>query len=108
MGPTPLYRFMLGEDMPVPKNANALGAALWNAVHNGRIKKTPEGLYALLEWPTEQPELQEDAPPPNSSASSIERSSSEQGSATPGGPPRGKGQGTPPKMDLIAADHRDP
>lgn len=54
MGPAHLYRFMIGENMPVPANSNALGAALWNAASSGRIKKTPDGLYALLEWETDE------------------------------------------------------
>jgi hypothetical protein len=58
LGPTALYRFMKGEGLEVPTNANALGAALWNAAESGRIKKTPDGRYALLEWDTEQPELE--------------------------------------------------
>jgi hypothetical protein len=59
MGPTALYRFMEHQDLQLPKNPNALGAALWNAMENGRLKKTPLGLYALLEWETDQPELED-------------------------------------------------
>jgi hypothetical protein len=61
MGPTALYRFMESQDLQVPTDANALGAALWNAAKNGRVSKTPDGLYALLEWEPDQPQLQ-DAP----------------------------------------------
>lgn len=50
MGPAKLFRFMLSRDMDVPTNANALGAALWSAANAGRVKKTPDGLYAPLGW----------------------------------------------------------
>lgn len=59
MGPTALYRFMQNAKLEVPTNANALGAALWNAFKSGRVKKTPDGLYALLDWDTDQPELED-------------------------------------------------
>jgi hypothetical protein len=55
MGPTALYRYMKSQDLQPPKNANALGAALWNAMTHGRLKKTPEG-YALPDWQDDQPE----------------------------------------------------
>jgi hypothetical protein len=56
MGPTALYRFMLGEGLEAPKNANALGANLWAAARAGRVKKTPDDLYAPLSWePSTEP-----------------------------------------------------
>ncbi len=62
MAPTGLFRFMKAEGLETPANANALGAALWNAHDNGRIKKTPDGLYALLGWEADQPELAAPSP----------------------------------------------
>jgi hypothetical protein len=53
-GPTELYRFMRDHDMNVPKNANALGAALWGAEKKGRVKRATNGLYAPLTWEPEQ------------------------------------------------------
>jgi hypothetical protein len=61
-GPTVLYDYMQEQGLKVPTNANALGAALWNATKNRRIMKTADGLYALLEWGTDQPKLQDEAP----------------------------------------------
>lgn len=81
MGPTALYRFMESQDLQVPKNPNALGAALWNAAENGRIKRTGEGLYALLEWDTDQPELQDASP--NDSVVESDAGPSENGASQP-------------------------
>jgi hypothetical protein len=39
MGPSELYRFMQEQDMPVPANANALGATLWTAAKAGAIDR---------------------------------------------------------------------
>jgi hypothetical protein len=45
MGPTALYRFMQEQNMPVPANSNALGAALWTAAKAGVITKI-DGQYS--------------------------------------------------------------
>jgi hypothetical protein len=51
MGPTDLYRFMVGNGFEKQAtNPNAVGAALWGAVKAGRISKTSEGLYAPPGW----------------------------------------------------------
>jgi hypothetical protein len=60
MGPSALYRFMVGENMPAPKNPNALGANLWAASRAGRVRQTPEGLYAPLSWEPPQDPLAAD------------------------------------------------
>jgi hypothetical protein len=65
MGPTALFRFMIGAGMEAPKNANALGANLWAASKAGRIKKTPDDLYAPLSWepPPDSMDAASDASP---------------------------------------------
>ncbi len=50
MGPTALFRFMNAEGLETPTNVNALGANLWAAHKNGRVKKTSDGDYAPLDW----------------------------------------------------------
>ncbi len=47
MGPAALYRFMADEGMPVPANANALGATLWTAAKAGELVRTDDRRYAL-------------------------------------------------------------
>jgi hypothetical protein len=49
MGPSALYRFMVGEGLDA-KNANAVGANLWAAAKAGRIKQNPDGAYVPLSW----------------------------------------------------------
>jgi hypothetical protein len=46
MGPRDLYRFMQENDMPVPANANALGATLWTAAKAGAIDKVDRRYFA--------------------------------------------------------------
>jgi hypothetical protein len=58
-GPSALHRYMVAEQLEAPANPNALGASLYGAEKAGRIKKTPEGLYAPLEWQPEQDRLTE-------------------------------------------------
>jgi hypothetical protein len=58
-GPSALYRFMVSEQLSAPANANALGASLYGAQKAGRIQKTPDGLYAPLDWQPEQDRLTE-------------------------------------------------
>jgi hypothetical protein len=60
IGPAALYRFMLDQNMDVPSNPNSLGAALWTAHKAGRIRKTPDDLYAPLGWEPTQAELNPD------------------------------------------------
>lgn len=92
MGPSALYRYMQSQDLQLPKNPNALGAALWNATKSSRVKKTADGLYALPEWQTDQPQLQD--APQDGSAPSVEPAAGEQASRNPGGfPGRQRGSG---------------
>lgn len=49
MGPSALYRFMVGEGLEA-KNPNAVGANLWAAAKANRVKRTPDGRYVPLSW----------------------------------------------------------
>jgi len=49
MGPTSLYKFMLAKGVDVPKDANVLGANLWDAWKAGRIMRAPNGVYTPLD-----------------------------------------------------------
>lgn len=47
--PTSLYKFMIANGMDAPKDANVLGANLWDAWKAGRIMKAPNGVYTPLD-----------------------------------------------------------
>jgi hypothetical protein len=47
--PTSLYKFMITNGMDAPKDANVLGANLWDAWKAGRIMKAPNGVYTPLD-----------------------------------------------------------
>ena len=47
--PTSLYKFMVANGMDAPKDANVLGANLWDAWQAGRIMKAPNGVYTPLD-----------------------------------------------------------
>jgi hypothetical protein len=49
MGPTTLYRYMVANNLDVPKDANALGSNLWSAWRAGRIMKATNGVYQPLD-----------------------------------------------------------
>jgi hypothetical protein len=48
-GPTSLYKFMIANGMDAPKDANVLGANLYDAWEAGRIMKAPNGVYRPLD-----------------------------------------------------------
>jgi hypothetical protein len=91
IGPAALYRFMEDEGLGVPTNPNALGAALWSAVKAGRAKKTPDGLYAPLDWEPAQVELGSSR---NGSAASEE---DREGQTSPNPSPSPEGHTEPPR-----------
>lgn len=49
VGPTSLYKFMVKEGMPVPKDPGLLGTNLWDAWKAGRIMRAPNGVYTPLD-----------------------------------------------------------
>jgi len=49
VGPTSLYKYMVGHGMDVPKDATVLGTNLWDAWRAGRIRRAPNGVYLPLD-----------------------------------------------------------
>jgi hypothetical protein len=49
MSPTSLYKFMVDKGLDAPKDANVLGANLWDAWKAGRLMRAPNGVYTPLD-----------------------------------------------------------
>ncbi len=49
MSPKSLYKFMVTSGLDAPKDANVLGANLWDAWKAGRIMRAPNGVYTPLD-----------------------------------------------------------
>ena len=49
VGPTSLYKYMVGQGMNVPKDATVLGTNLWDAWRAGRIRRARNGVYLPLD-----------------------------------------------------------